>query len=303
MAWLWLTLGAQLLFSVGAHVDKYLLSRYFRGAAPGALILFSSLFSLLVVPVLAAIEPDVLSIPASRVGVLLLGGVLNVTGVVLSLYAMQEDEASAVATLFQMIPLFAYALGYLVLGETLTLVQVGAGLLILLGAVAISLDLSRPRVGLKTGVFVRMALASLLIATNAVLFKWVALEEDFWVSSFWSYVSLALVGVALFALVRPYRRQFLDTLRRNRLAVVGLNAANEVLAVVGYLMISYATLLTSIAMVSVLSGFQPAMVFAIGALLTLAFPRIGKEDLSRRRVLQKSIAMAAVLLGTWLLQR
>ena len=62
MTWLWLTLGAQFLFSVGAHVDKYLLWKYFQGVAPGSLILFSSLFSFVVLPVLAWLNPAVLAI-------------------------------------------------------------------------------------------------------------------------------------------------------------------------------------------------------------------------------------------------
>jgi drug/metabolite transporter (DMT)-like permease len=155
----------------------------------------------------------------------------------------------------------------------------------------------------KRSVFLRMALASLLLAANAVLFKWVALSEDFWISTFWSYVSLAVVGILLFGLVRTYRNQFLHTLRRNRVPVIGLNALNETFAVVGYVMITYATLLVPIAMVSVMSGFQPMMVFLIGVFLTLAFPRLGKENLSRKLVIQKVAAMVVMLVGTFLLHR
>jgi uncharacterized membrane protein len=233
VAWLWLTLGAQLLFSVGAHVDKYLLSKYFRGAAPGSLILFSALFGVAVLPVFALLQPAVLSISTMHVVVLLGGGFLNITGVVLSLYAMQEDEASVVATLFQMIPVFSYALAWALLGETLTLLQVAAAALVMAGAVGISLDLSGRRIGLKRSVFLRMSVASLLLAANAVLFKAVALKEDFWVSTFWSYVSLAVAGVLLFAVAATWRAQFVKTLRVNRAPVIALNVFNEVLAVAG----------------------------------------------------------------------
>ena len=303
MAWLWLTLGAQWLFSVGAHVDKYLLSKYFKDAPPGSLILFSALFGVVMLPVFAAIRPAVLSISASHVLVLLAGGFLNITGVVLSLYAMQEDEASVVAPLFQMVPVFNYALAWIVLKETLSATQVGAALLVMAGAVAVSLDLSRPKIGIKRSVLVRMAAASFLLAVNAVLFKSVAVTEDFWISTFWSYASLAVAGVVLFATAAPWRAQFLTTLRVNRAPVIGLNVFNELLAVVGYVMITYATLLVPVAMVSVLSGFQPLMVFLIGVFLTLVAPRLGREDLSRRTVVQKLVAMAAMLVGTWLLVR
>jgi drug/metabolite transporter (DMT)-like permease len=303
MTWLWLTLGAQALFSLGAHVDKYLLSRYFKGSAPGSLILFSSLFSLVVLPVLALASPGVFAIAAGHVAVLLVGGFLNITGVIVSLYAMQRGEASVVATLFQMVPLFNYAFAYVLLGETLTPVQAVAAALILVGAVVVSLDLAGSRPRFRRTVFLQVAVASALIAANAVLFKSAALSEDFWTSTFWSYVSLAVVGVALFSLVRPYRAQFLATLRVNRIPVIGLNALNETLAVVGYVMITYATLLVPVVLVSVMSGFQPLIVFVLGAALTLLPPRIGREDLSRGRVVQKLVAMAIMLLGTYLLHR
>ena len=303
MDWLWLTLGAVFLFSLGAHVDKHLLSRYFRGAAPGSLILFSSLFGFAVLPALALVDRDVLAIAPGNAALLVAGGCLNVTGVILSLHAMQADEPSVVATLFQMVPVFGFVLAWAVLGEALTGVQAGAGALVLGGAVFASLDLAGGTVSVRRGVLGRMALASLLIAANAVLFKRVAIEEDFWVSTFWSYVALALVGVVLFAAAPGYRRQFLRTLRANRLPVIGLNVGNEVLAVLGYLAVSYASLLAPVALVTVVAGVQPAMVFAIGVVLTLAWPRVGREDLSARRVAQKLVAIAAVVTGTVLLHR
>ena len=303
MAWLWLTLGAQFLFSLGAHVDKYLLSKYFRGSAPGSLILYSSLFSLVVLPVVAWLQPAVLSIAPLHVALLLAGGALNITGVILSLYAMQRDEASVVATLFQMIPVFNYVLAWIVLGETLTPTQIGAALLVMTGAVVISLDLTKPRISIKRSVFVLMTIGSLLLAANSIVFKFVAVSGDFWISTFWSYVSLALVGAILFTGVRSWRAQFLETLRLNRVAVIGLNLFNELLAVVGYVMITYAMLLVPVALVSVMSGFQPLMVFLIGAALTRLAPSVGREDLSRAAMTQKLLAMVAILVGTWLLQR
>jgi drug/metabolite transporter (DMT)-like permease len=303
MAWLWLTLGAQFLFSVGAHVDKYLLSKYFRGSAPGSLILYSSLFSVVVLPVVWVIEPTVLSIPPLHIALLVAGGVLNITGVVLSLYAMQLDEASVVTTLFQMIPVFNYVLAWIVLGETLTPLQIGAALLVMAGAVVVSLDLTKGRISIKRSVFLLMAIASLLLAANAIVFKFVAVADDFWISTFWSYFSLLLVGFALLGFVRPYREQFVATLKSNSAAIIGLNLFNELLAVVGYLMISYATLLVPVALVSVMSGFQPLMVFLIGVALTLLVPSVGRENLARAAVAQKLVAMAGMLLGTWLLQR
>ena len=45
------------------------------------------------------------------------------------------------------------------------------------------------------------------------------------------------------------------------------------------------------------------MVFALGVILTLVAPKVAKEDLSRKRVVQKLVAMASMLAGIWLLAR
>src|SRR5438874_7741302 len=129
MTWFWLALAAQFLFSAGTHVDKYLISKYLKGAAPGSLIIFSSLFGFVVMPAAYAIHPNVLDISLPHVGILVGGGFLNITAIVLYLYALSRDEASVVAPLFQMIPIFSYALAFVVLHETLSAKQMaGAGL-------------------------------------------------------------------------------------------------------------------------------------------------------------------------------
>src|SRR5262245_7515877 len=116
MAWFWLALGAQFLFSVGAHVDKHLLSRYLHGSAPGSLMLFSPLVGFVVTPPAYAIAPHAAAMSAAHAALLVGGGLLNITAIVLYLYALARDEASVVAPLFQLIPVFGYGLAFLILG-------------------------------------------------------------------------------------------------------------------------------------------------------------------------------------------
>jgi drug/metabolite transporter (DMT)-like permease len=297
--WFWLALGAQVLFGTSAHVDKHLVSKRLHGANPAALLIFSALFGFVVLPVALALDPGAVRMPFSQAALVVTGGLLNITAVGLYLYAIARDEASVVAPLFQLIPVFTYGLAWAVLGETLSWRQAAGGGLVVLGAAFASVDLEARR--FKALVFALMTVASLLLAVNAVVFKKVAMEESFWAPTFWSYASLALAGVLLFSFVPPYRRRFLETLRTNRLAVVSINAANETLAVVGYLMVSYASLLAPVALVAVVGGFQPLIVFALGWFLTVAFPGFGEERLERRKVHQKLVAIGVVLGGTALL--
>ena len=80
-------------------------------------------------------------------------GVLYMSGMLFYLQALQSDEASAVAPFYQAAPLFGYVLGYVVLGEELTPIQMGGGALIIAGTVLISLQFDQR----KTAFNIRLA--------------------------------------------------------------------------------------------------------------------------------------------------
>src|SRR5208282_292665 len=104
-------------------------------------------------------------------------------------------------------PLFGYALGYLVLGETLSSTQLAGGALIVVGALIVSL-----RFGAMAGAF-KLRLAMLMLGCGFVLsvatliFKIFAIEVEFWITTFWVFVGEAIFGAALL-MVASYRRQF-----------------------------------------------------------------------------------------------
>src|SRR3989338_5774192 len=120
MNWFFIALLAPALWSASNHCDKYLISRYFNGVGTGALVLFSSLVGLLVLPVILLFQPTVIEVSFSNALAMIVSGIIAIIGIVLYLYAMKKDEASIVTPLFQTIPVFAFILGYFVLGETLT---------------------------------------------------------------------------------------------------------------------------------------------------------------------------------------
>ena len=84
-----------------------------------------------------------------------------------------------------------------------------------------------------------------------------------------------------------YRRQFVALFRRNPGAVIGVNAANELINLGAGLGVRYAALLAPVALVSAISSTTTFFVFVFGILLTLFFPRLGREDLSAGNLIQK----------------
>jgi uncharacterized membrane protein len=301
MHWFLLAMIGPALWSVSNHLDKYLIETFFKGRGVGALIIFSSIIGAFILPFILLIEPDVLNITPWLAGVNIFNGVLSILAILIYLYALQKDDASTVVPLFQVIPIFAFVLGYLFLGETLSAQQILGSVLVIAGSVALSLDLEHTKPKLKYAVFFLMLLSSLLIAVCGLIFKTVALETTFWVSTFWDYIGGILIGLLFITCIPRYRVEFLKVLKVSKATAFGLNAFNEIINVVGVLTFRSALMLAPIALVWTVNGFQPFFVLLLGILLTVFFPKIGTESLLRRHLIQKIVAIVVMFIGTYLI--
>lgn len=304
MNWLILALLSAALAALINHIDKYLIEKYLKGIGIGSLVIFSSLIGLPVFLLIALFESDVLNVTFKTAMLIIFNGMIYISWLLPYFYALQEDETSVVAPLFQLIPIFSLVLGYFILGETITSLQILASFLILLGSVGLTLEFSPEKnIGFKKKVYFLMALSSMLIAGNGVIFKYFAIQESFWVTSFWEYVGFFISAVLLFIFVSSYRQQFVSVLRLNKISILSINLLNELLAMLAKIFLNYASLLTSVALVFfVADGLTPLFVMIFGILLTIFFPKISKERLEKAYLIRKINAIILMILGVYLLQ-
>ncbi len=290
------------LWGISNYIDKYLVSKVLKGGGTGALLIFSSLIGLFIIPFIFLFYPHVLQADPKIALLTAFNGSVYVLAILPYLYALNKDDASVSTALFQVGPVFQYVLAYFVLGETLQALQLVGGALIIFGAITMSLDITKGKpVKFKAPVFWLMMLSSLLFAINFLLFKVFSLQQDFWTTSFWEYFGFTIVGVLLFVFVSQYRKEFLSVMKENKLPVIGLNMLNEVVNISGKLSYNFVSLLMPLALASILAGVQPLFVLFYGVLLTLFFPNIIKEDISRRTLGHKSFAILMMLAGLYLL--
>jgi len=217
------------------------------------------------------------------------------------LRAIQSEEASVVAPLFQANTLFTFVLGVVILHELPRWQQLlGAGLVIG-GALGLSLDKKLHLTSFKPRLVLLMLAATFAVALSSVVFKFFAVQDEFWSTTFWTFVGEGLFGAAILALPQ-YRRQFMTLFRRNPGAVIGVNAANELINLGGGLGVRYASLLAPVALVSAISATTTFFVFLFAILLTVFFPKIGREELSARNVVQKALGGLLIMAGVVLIQ-
>lgn len=299
--WLLFALAGPVLWAASTHIDKFLIERYFRQSDTAVLMVFTALIGLLTLPVIAALAPDSLmpgGIAADWPAVLAmtLAGLLYMAAMLFYLRAIQSEEASVVAPLFQGTTLFTLLLAWLLLGEIPAWRQVGGMVLIVASVVSLAIDPGGASHRIRGRTVMLMAAATLVVALSNVLFKYFAVRADYWSTTFWTFVGEALFGFAILA-VPSYRRQFGALLRANTRALLAINGANELINLGGGLGVRFASLLAPVALVSAVSSTTTLFVFAFGVVLSLVAPGIGHEDLSRRNLLRKGLAAAVAAAG------
>ena len=300
MSWFIFALIGPALWALVNHIDKYIISKYFTGRGVGSLVLFTSASGLIISLFILVFGNGYISIGTYNALFIAVNGAILVAAFIPYLYALENEEASWASTLYQLIPVFGYVLGLVFLHEQITTIQIFASLLVIFGAVIISLDFSE-KMKLKAKPFWLMVLSSFMIAVNALIFKVVALDANFWGTAFWEYIGGGIFGLLLFALLPLYRTQFIATIKKSKRAVLSINLTSELLNIGAKLAANFASLLAPLVLVWVVNGLQPLIVFIYGAILTIFMPRFGKENINRQVVIQKLSAMAVMLVGIYLL--
>jgi len=214
VVWFFLTVGSSLLWSVNNHLDKFMADRYYSGGAlHGTLMFLTAMLGAIMSAAIFVVHPVALHLPVANVAVLLIVGVIDFVYVFPYIIALLRDEASRVAPLFQIGPVFSYLLATLFLGEHLTVREVIAGMIITLGAIGINLDIDNG-FRLKRSVLSLMLLSTGLFSLETFLFKLGARDYGYWSGAAYQYLGAALAGLVLAVVSSRYRRDFARNLSR-----------------------------------------------------------------------------------------
>lgn len=306
MHWFFLTLISPFSHAIVNFLDKFLINRYTKSEdAPsvGSLILFSSLFSILILPIFLLFGIPAAPIEFTAVLPLLATGLFYFTGLILYLYALAREDVSNIVPFWLTAPVFDFILAWFYLGEQLSSLQMFACLAILLGAVILSIG--RDENGefhVKWQAALYMLGSSAVLSLNDLLFKKSALNLPFWDSLFFTYMGYLFGGVILFIFVASYRHGFIRLIRTSGSVLLGVNVAGELLMIVGDTAVRFATLLAPLALVeTIAASFQPLAAFGVGIVITMFFPSILQESLEKEELIRKTAAIAIMIVGTSIL--
>lgn len=302
MNWFLIALISPIANAFVNHFDKYLIARFIKGSGVGSLILFSALFSVVLLPILYFINTDLFTgVNLVRAVVLILSGCILTLAILFYLYALQDEEASIIVALSQLVPVFGFIFSYFILGETISNREIIAAGLIIVGGSILSVEYSGWKSQFKWKMALLMIFATYCYALSIVMFKAASLNENFIDSLFWTMLGKVVFGIVLFFGVKHYRYQFLQLLKSNRNAIIGLNVLNEIIGLVAEVSLVFAVLLAPVFLVQSVSGLQPLFVFIFGVVLTLLFPKFVNESLQKKDLIQKILGIIVVTIGVYLL--
>ena len=308
MNWLIIAIFAYLILALVNLADKFLLDKIVPSAKT-----YTFLVSILGLIVLLA-APWALHWPGFYWLVInLIVGAIFPFALLLLYRALKLGDTSKIIPLIGgAIPVFTISLSILFLGDSFSLRQWLAILLLLVGTVLMAvmpaghslwsqmmLWFGLAKVKNREAIMTAIG-AGLLFAIFFVGTKYTYQTQDFLSAFIWVRIGTFLAGCALL-LPKEQRKEIIHGLKKIHGGKGFLLFTNQAIAAIGFLLQNYAIFLGSVALVNALQGVQYAFLLVLGGLISVFYPNLLKENISTKVVIQKLTAVLLISIGLYFL--
>lgn len=297
MNWILVALSAPATYATVTFIDKYLLSRHIKDY--NAMPIYTSIVAFIAGVIFWFINGFPV-LPLQDTLIVLTTGILTGFSLIAYFKALSQEDTSNITILFQMFPIITLLLSLLFLKESINLFQLIGFLLVLSSGVIISLKKSKKRTHISS-VFWLIFLYDLLWASAGVLMKFAINANSFAQVLNYESWGIAIGGAIIFILFGDVRSAFLKSLKKVKAKTLLIIGFNEGVFVIAKSLTFFAFSLGPAALVSVLETTQTFFAIIYGYLLTLLFPSIFNEDISRKGLNKKLLAAFIALTGIFLI--
>lgn len=310
-------------YSINAGVyvaDKFLLSKKIHSSVTYAFFVgIWSIFNFVLLPF------DFWIPNLREFGLDLLAGLLFLFTLVLWYKALHQSEATRVVPIVgALVPVFSFMLSYIFLGETLSMQQFLAFLILINGGILISVKHTRFYYLRELGnrlrdvfgdtfgslhagyrptrrlIFNSLA-SALLFAAYYVMIKYIYSEQPFIGAFVWSRLGTFL-GCLLILLMPDWRRMIVKHQEGQKSpGNLAFFFSVRLLAALAFIMLNWAISLGNVALVNALQGVQYLFLLILVFILSSRFPDIMKEEMGGGVLMQKMIGASLVCVGLYML--
>jgi len=300
MNWLFPTISTYLILAIVFLVDKYLLTQ--RIPNPKIYSFFVGVLGILVLLIIPFVDFYLPEFP--QLFLALLAGAIYIFALFWFYKGLQLFEASRVVPAINgILPLFTFGLTFLFSGgkATLSFADTIAFLFLIFGSVLITykkeklFSLNCLRISFLTAFF---------LALSFVLSKYVYLAQPFWSGFVWIKIGGVLLAALFFLFSKETREEILKTKEFFPKKTAIIFISNQGLGAIANILQNWAFALAPliyIAIINALQGIQYVFLLIFTLILSLKFPQILKEEISKRILVQKFFAILLIGIGLALL--
>ncbi len=222
-------------------------------------------------------------------------GILRTTAAIIMLYNLQKEEVSRVIPVVYTYPIFVAILAVLFMGETLGYLQWLAIIIVVAGALMVSVRQSPSGSTIWLGKPLLLLFgSSLLFAMADVTSKYALAYISFW--NMFSITAFCISGIFLLVSMRPHILRQLSSMER-RNSAIALLAFNETLAPVGIVLLFWALERGLVSLVSTIASSRPVFVVIFALILSRILPEFTEWQPGKRMLALRLVATAMIFCG------
>jgi len=297
MLWLPFALLSNFFYAITSIVDQLLRKRHVKDNVSLTIMWIASLFLiwLIIMPFIGISIP-----PLPKIIAALAAGFITVVIALPYFYALSAEEASRVIPIWQFSSIFVLIMSALFLGESLLTKHYYGFAAMLTGGILLGID--RKSAGFRLNKAVLAVLvASVAWAVHIVLVKYFYATEPFWNGFFWISIG-SFTGAAFLAAISGNAKRLRAEFRAITKKGVSLLLASTLVTLVADLALLLALKNGPAALVSVVGATQMMFLFVMTVAISLYFPRILRENISRKALLIKLAAISLMISGLYLIR-
>ena len=306
MNWLVLISISTILYCINIFCDNYVSDYYFKGkGAVSQKFFYGWMWILVTIPIACFFWNEYAEAPLLSLFVVFGAGLLHGLAGVPYFKALEIDDSTDLGIFIQLAPVLYLVLGCFFFGESVSFLQLIAIAIILLAPILIVVT-TRKR---SRKIQMRAVLYSILYVAIAVIANMIFVKTDVGELDMIPKIALIFLGKGVANLIIVYTqpklcRRFRNVVKISNKKVLGPLAINGVVGIFKEITYRIGLILApAVAIASAASdSVTPVAIFFMGIVLTVIWPKFGREKLKRKTVIVHLVATVLVVVGIVLLQ-
>lgn len=286
--------------------DNYVSDVYFKGRnAVSQKLFYGYSISLISIIILAIAGFNFDAFTPTLFCALVVAGIISTISSIFYFKALEIDNSTNLGIFIQLAPVLYLILGWLFLDETISSIQL-ISFLIIISAPALIIITTHKK---SRNTQIKAAIYSFLYVLIAVISNLIFVKANTINVSFITTTALLLLSKSLTSIILVYsvpkwNRRFHTVVKQSKGKVFRPMIINSVIGA-SKEFVYRAALITapSVALASAVSDSSgPIVIFFMGIILTLIWPKYGREKLERKTILVHIVAILLIVTGVVLLQ-